>query len=100
VRRDVAASEEAAVDLRMERLHAPVEHLGESGVVAHLAHAEARVGEELRRPARRQELDAELREPLRQLDEAALVADAQECPSHLSHAALLHNAGARGDRSR
>ena len=69
VRREVAAAEEAAVDLRVQRLHAAVEHLGEAGVVAHLRAPEAGVGEQLRRAAGRQDLDAERREPARELDQ-------------------------------
>ena len=47
----VAAPEEPTVDLRVEGLHAPVEHLGKAGVVAHLPDREAGLRQDLRRPA-------------------------------------------------
>src|SRR5262249_17413258 len=73
-------AKEPAVDLRVERLHAPVEHLRKAGVVAHLADRHAGVRKELRRPAGREDLEPEVDEAARELGDAALVAHAEECP--------------------
>ena len=61
VRRQVAAREDAAVHLRMQRLHAAVEHLREPGVVADLGDRQPGAGERLRRAAGGQQPHAEAR---------------------------------------
>ena len=69
----VAAREDAAVDARMQRLHAPAEHLG---CVRHLLdqrHRESGFLEEGRGLAARHELEAEVRQPARELLQTALV---------------------------
>ena len=43
----VAPSENAAVDFRVQRFHAAVEHFGEAGVVGHFDNGDARVGQQL-----------------------------------------------------
>jgi hypothetical protein len=73
VGRQLAAREQAAVDLRVQRLDAAVEHLRKAGVFGDLGHREAGVGEQLGGAAGRQQPDAERRELARQLDDAGLV---------------------------
>jgi hypothetical protein len=43
----VAPRQQAAVHLRVQRLHAAVEHLGEAGVVGHLGDRQAGIGQQL-----------------------------------------------------
>ncbi len=78
VRRIVTARENAAVHLRMQRLHAPIEHFRKAGVIADLRHREAGVGERVRGAASRQEPDAELREAAREVDDPGLVGHGQQ----------------------
>ena len=74
----VAAREQAAVDLRVQRLDAAVEHLGKAGVLGDLGDREAGVGEQLGRAAGRQQLDAERRQLARELDDAGLVGNGDQ----------------------
>ena len=78
VGRDVAPREQAAVDLRMQRLHAPVEHLGKAGVVGDLDHRQAGVGEQLRGAAGGQQLDLQRRERGREGDHTGLVGNGKQ----------------------
>ena len=78
VRRQVAAGEDARMDLRMQRLDAPVEHLRETRIRPDVGDRQPRIGKRARGAARRQERDAEGRESLREFDEAALVRDGQQ----------------------
>ncbi|ABA48884.1 hypothetical protein BURPS1710b_3404 [Burkholderia pseudomallei 1710b] len=74
----VAAGEDAAVHLRVQRLHAPIEHFREAGVVGHFGDGQARVGEQFRGAARRQQLDAERGQRFREVDDAGLVGNGNE----------------------
>ena len=65
---------DAAVHLRVERLHAAPQHLGEARVVGDVLHLQARGSQRLGRAARAQQLDILRREGLAQLHEAGLVA--------------------------
>ena len=89
----VAAPEEPTVDLRVEGLHAPVEHLGKAGVVAHLPDREAGLRQDLRRPAGREDLDIERREAARELDHAPLVAHAEQRSPDPAHHRSWHASG-------
>src|SRR5271163_843635 len=55
----VAAIEEAAVNLGMERFYAAAEHLGPAGEVGNIAYGDARFAEEFRGTARRKNFDAQ-----------------------------------------
>ena len=74
----VAAREDAAVDLRVQRLHAPVEDLREAGGLRDARHLDARLLELLRGAARRQHLEPALGEAAGELDEALLARDRQQ----------------------
>ena len=78
MRGHVPSSEDPAVDLRVERLHPAVEHLGEPGDVAHLTDGDARLAQEPGRPPGREDLDAEPRERPGEVDDAGLVVDRDE----------------------
>ena len=41
----IAPAEDAAVDFRVQRFHAAVEHFGETGVVGHFDNGDARIGQ-------------------------------------------------------
>ena len=58
VRGVVADRQQAAMHLRMQRLHPAVHHLGKAGEVRHVAHLQAGVGERLGGAAGRDQLDA------------------------------------------
>ena len=94
VRRDVAAREDAAVDLRVQRLDAAVEHLGEARVIADLGDGESRVGERLRRAPGREQPHAEPREGARELDHAGLVGNGNQRLGNRGR----HGTGLRGSR--
>ena len=79
----VADGEDAAVDAWVERLDAAVQHLGEAGHVRHVAHVETRLAQRLRRPAGAEQLDAQLAQSAREIDEPRLVRDAQKRPANV-----------------
>jgi hypothetical protein len=62
----------------VQRLDAPVHHLREAGEVVDRADLDAGLGEAPGGAAGRDDLDAEVLEPLGELDEAALVGDRQQ----------------------
>ncbi len=68
-----AAGKDAAMHLRVQRLDAPVHHLREAGEVGDLDHRDTGIGEQARRAAGGQDLDAQRRKPLREFADAALV---------------------------
>ena len=74
----VAHGEQPAVELRVQRLDAAVHDLREAREVVDRAHVEARVLERARRAAGRDELDAELGQAAREVDDAALVGHRQQ----------------------
>ena len=79
------AAEEAAVDLRMQRLDAPVEDLGRAGVGRDLGDPRARFAQRARRAAGRQDVDAVALKAARQLFDAALVGDGDQGPADPNH---------------
>jgi hypothetical protein len=78
-------AEQAAMDARVQRLHAPVEDLGRAGVRGDGLDRDARVGERLGGAARGEDLDALLVQELDELEEAPLVGDRDDCPPDLRH---------------
>ena len=74
----VAQAQQAAVDLRMQRLDAPVQHLGKSGVVGNLAHLDARVGEGARGTASGKDLDSLRFQRPAEFDEPRLVGNGDQ----------------------
>ncbi len=74
----VEPRQDAGVDPRVQRLHAAAEQLGGVGDRLDRRHGEPVLGEERRRAARRDELEAELVECAGELVDARLVVGAQE----------------------
>ena len=73
-----AAREDAGVNVRIKRLDAAVEHLGEARVVGHFLAGDAFLGEKLGGAARREDVVAQLDEAARELNHAGLVGDADQ----------------------
>ena len=71
--------------LRVQRLDAPVHHLRETGVVGDLDHGDTGIGEQPRRPAGGQDLDAERTQPLCEFSNAAFVGNADQCSLYFVH---------------
>ena len=75
---ELTPRENPGVHVRVQRLHAPAEHLGEAGDVLDRGHREPCLLESGRRPAARHELEAEVDEPACELDDAGLVVDGDQ----------------------
>src|SRR3989304_1875271 len=69
----------------MERLHPPVQHLRESRQLRDLPDREARLAEELRGPACRDQLGAMPRDRPGKLQDSGLVVNADHGPLNLAH---------------
>src|SRR5689334_19978001 len=80
--RSIAAGENAAVDVRVQRLHAAVHHLGKPGQVRHIRHREARFCQRARGAAGGDELEAARCESACEIDDAGLVGNAEQCSWH------------------
>ena len=98
VRRVVAQRQQPGVQPRVQRLHAAVHDLREAREVLDRADLEAGLLERGRRPAGGDQLDPELREPAREVDDARLVGDRQHGArdphlARLRHAVPLIGAG-------
>ena len=78
----VAPRQQARVQPRVQRLHAPVHHLGEAGEVLDRAHRDPGAGQLARGAAGGDELHAQLGETLRELDDPALVGHRQQRAAH------------------
>jgi hypothetical protein len=74
----VATGEQSAVDLRVQRLHAAVEHLRETGVLGHFGHGEPLFGKKLRGAAGGQEVHAQFGERAGEVDDSGLVRHADQ----------------------
>ncbi len=86
----VAPGEDAAVDLRVERLHAPSEQLREAGHVLDAGHGQSRPLEGFRRAAARDELEPDLGQAAGERLEAGLVVDGDQ-RAHSSRTTLGSN---------
>ena len=75
-----AVGQDAAVDLRVEGLDAPAQHLGRAGHLGDLGVRDAGLGQPGRGVAAGHQLPAQVREALGQLDQPLLVVDGQQCP--------------------
>ena len=76
--RVVLVAEHARRDPRMERLHAPAEHLRRAGHLRDVGHRQAGLAKRGRRAAGRHELEAELGQRPREVGHAGLVRDRDE----------------------
>ena len=83
--------EQAAVHLRVQRLHAAVEHLGEARHLGHLGHRQALVGQQLGGAAGGQQLDAQRVQGLGEFDDAGLVGDGEKCVHGVGRESLNKN---------
>jgi len=77
--RQVAARQDTRMHLRLQRLHASVQHLREAGVIRHLGDRDAVIGEQLGGAAGGKDFYAELVQALREFENAGLVRHADEC---------------------
>ncbi len=75
-----AARQNAAVNLRMQRLHPAVHQFRKPGVVSHFARGDAGFRQRAMRIAGRKDLDAVRDERGREFDDARLVGNADERP--------------------
>ncbi len=75
-----AVGEDPAVDLGVEGLDPPTEHLGRAGHLCHLDVGDVGLAQRGRRVAAGDQLPAQFREALGQLDQALLVVDGQQRP--------------------
>ena len=67
-----------ARDLRMHRLDASVEHLGETGNFADVLHRDPGIAQKTRRSARRNQFRAELCQTSREIGHTCLIGNADE----------------------
>ncbi|CWP79485.1 Uncharacterised protein [Neisseria meningitidis] len=74
----IAPTQNTAVDFRMQRFHAAVEHFGEAGIVGDFNHGNARIGKQFRRAAGGEDFDTELVQSLGKFDRACLVGQADQ----------------------
>ena len=72
-----AASEQAAVNFRMQRFDTPIHDFRKACVAGDLAHRQARAHQQPCGAAGREDLDVVACEPARQLDQSRLVGDGQ-----------------------
>ena len=75
----IAPRQQPAVDLRVQRLDAAVEHLGKAGVVGDLGDWQAAVGEQLRGAAGGQKPDAQRVQAAGEFENAGLVGNGNQC---------------------
>jgi hypothetical protein len=76
---EIAPTEQAAVHERVQRLDAPIEHLGEARVLGHVLHLEPSLAQRARRAPRRKQAKAALGDHLGEVHETGLVRDRQQC---------------------
>src|SRR5690606_24448908 len=77
--RPVAPGQDAAVDARVQGLHAAVEHLGKPGALGHVGDGQPRLPEGTGGAAGGEQLDAEGRQAAGEVDDAGLVGNGDEC---------------------
>ncbi len=92
---ELAPRQQSAVDARMQRLHSAVQNLGESSHVRDGSHGNAARPEFALRPAGGHDLEPEVDKTSRELDNAGLVVNAQQCPHRVSHNPFAANRPAR-----
>src|SRR5690606_11972598 len=82
---DAATSEQAAVDLRVQRLDAPVHDLGKPRDLRDLGDGQRRVAKRSRRASGRDQLERQIEQSSCELDDPALVGNAQQCTTIRLH---------------
>ena len=78
----IAARQDAAVDLRMQRLDAAVHHFGKAGDVADVDDRQARIGQRLGGAAGRHQLEAARDQALPERNQAGFVGNTQNRTPH------------------
>src|SRR5262249_38946733 len=81
----IATGQDTTVDLRMQRLHASVEHLGESSHLRDVDDGQTGLSQQPGRPPGRHDLDTEIHESADELDHSRLVMHADERTAHSTH---------------
>ena len=81
----VAPGEDAAVDLGVKRLHAPIEHFRKAGQLRHVPYAQPFFPEQLGRAAGRNDFNPQRGQTLRKFADPGFVTDADERPRDFSH---------------
>ena len=101
VRRQVTPGQQAAMHLRMQRLHPAVQHLRKAGVVGNLDDGHAGLGQHPGRSARGQDLHAQGVQPACELQNTCLVENADQGPGDWCRGQIrgfVHPAGMNHDR--
>ena len=96
---DVAAGEDAAVQLGVERLDPAAEDLGLAGVGRDLGHLQAGLDQCRARAAAGQQVDPESRQGTRQIDQTAFLGDAQQGPADGDDCVHVHSGITSGSRA-
>jgi hypothetical protein len=78
----VAEKKKPAMDLRVEGLHAAVEHLGKSGVILHRHRGDFGLFKGFQGPAGGEDLRAVLAQGFGKKDKAGFIGDADECAAN------------------
>jgi hypothetical protein len=79
---ETPAPEQAAVDLRVKRLHPSAHDLGKARVLGNLFHRDTVLHQELRGAACREQLDAALLQCARELDNSSFIGNAEQCATY------------------
>ena len=95
VRRLRPVSQDPAVDARVQRLHPAIQHLGTAGDVLHRQHRHACLGQRRGRPAARDDLPPEARQPGREVDHARLVPHRDQRPHRVCPSCLHSSSTSR-----
>src|SRR5690606_22706988 len=93
----VALGKQRGVQARVERLHPAVEDLRRAGEVGDVGDLQARLADRRRGPAGRKQLDAEVAQAAREVDQAGLVGHRDERPADVERAAARRRAALARD---
>ncbi len=86
----ITPAEDAAVNLRVQRLHPAVHHFRKTGVVGHLLHQDAGFRKHPVRTPRGQQLHAQGRKPAGELLEPRFVRNTQQGAGHTPRISVAH----------
>ena len=84
----VAPMQDTAVNLRMQRLDAPIQHFRKPGQLGNVFHRDARFAQQLSRAAGRDEFDAELGKFAGKINQSRFVGNAKNGALDSRHEAL------------
>ncbi len=83
--RILAPVQDAAVHLGMQRLHAPIEHLGEAREIGDVLHRDAGIAQQLGRAAGRNQFHPHPGKLAGKIDQSGLVGDTQNRALNFRH---------------